>query len=1017
MTLYKRSTLFISLFIILVFCLQQYIVKGVPESQVSIEVLNTEGKPVRNAIIIFYNWLNPAEKPVVCRTDDKGIFQGSIKKGAYYVYILHFNNKGKIDYVPEKIDLHTYYRGFDSVNIKAVLYPSAELYIKGNIIFIGGIWQESFLIEVYDVNNVPISKKLIGGKYVVNAEGVRKGADISLIDVYGVTADRIFIEKALGVRISGRSAYVPANIPLRIKVSYRVYDKRTNAIETYSIFKGDIENPLILKPGEISEVIDLTKVGLESALSILKQDVNYASNLLQEYEGLGFYLPDEIESLRKAQRLVEEARSLYNQNGSYNVIIANLEKAYVITRDNIPRRLSFIRTVSMEGAVILPVFLAVFAAVLAYYIFESDKKKVYSFLVFYSILLGLFILIYPGFSILWRLDRNLFIISISSSFVFFATFLFVIPKVIKEPELPGEIDIPGLISISFSLAKRYSKVRKLRTFITVFSIAALIWAFTVLASFSQVYAKVYESNVATCQNDLLLVRRIVNGSQYPLSYELDTDVLKSFNVSEIAYRVYSDPGISLTVRLEYKGKEYIVHSIAGFSRYEKDFTSLDSFFVGDKNKFGEAGYIVVPKTAYLQLGLKEGEKLVVSFEGTGFEAYKVVFTVAGYFDEDRFDNVKDLDGYLLKPFIPASNNKMIYVNSSDVVFFNWKQLLFEIFSGESGRGGILHVYSIIARPSSKKAAIAIANELIDRRGGEYVILYCFGGTCDRVRYGAKMESVFQKDITFIVPLAIVTINVLITMYDIVRERKKEIFIFTTVGFNPLHIALVFMAEAIIYGLLSGGFGYVSGLATFRVLGKVAYAQNLLIREKLEWYWSFIAIIVAIFVAILGAFRPAMEAAFMYAPTEKRKIRVEQKEAIKREDKYLITTAKKTFGIPGSVSEGDAEIFYAFLNNKLEEYSIGEIERIENIKEFEEEVRPDGTKIKRITFNYITKTAETEVATIECELRIIKDSGSDKYRVELVAEPKGKTSIRYMDYVADLVRDIMKSWERERERLF
>jgi len=1013
----RKSVIFIAINIILLLVYSQnYNVFGVPESRVMIHIVDTKGVPIKNTTIIFYNWLNPAEKPIVCRTNENGVFEGKIKKGAYYVYIIHFNEEGKIDYVPEKLDLHTYYRGFDEIKINAVLYPSAELYIKGDIVFIGGIWQESFLIEVYDLNNIKISKKIPGGKYIIKAEGVEKTANVSVIDTYGITADRIFIEKALGVKLSGRSAYIPAKIPLRIKVSYRVYDKRSNAIETYAIFKGSVESPLILEPGEVSEAIDLTKIGVESALSILKQDVNFASQLLQEYESLGFYLPDEIESLRTAQRLVDEARDIYTQNGSYKAIIANLEKAYVITRDAIPRRLSFIRAVSMEGAVILPVFLAVFAAILAYYIFENDKKKVYSFLGFYSILIIIFILIYPGFSILWKLDRVLFVIAISSSFVFFASFLFVIPKVIKEPELPGEIDVPGLISISFSLAKRYSKVRKLRTFITVFSIAALIWAFTVLASFSQVYAKVYESNVATSSNNLILVRRLVNGSQYPLSFELDKDILESYNVSDITYRVYNDPGISLSIRLIYDGKDYIVHNVAGFSTNESQYTKLDSFFIGRKEHFGESGYIVVPKKAFLQLGLREGDNILVSFEGTGFEAYKVTLKVAGFFDEEKLDKVEDPDGYLLKPF-SIINNKIVYVNSSDIAIFNWRQLLFEVFSGEAGRSGILHVYSIVARPQSKEVAMNIANELIDRRGGDYLVLYCFEGTCNRVRYGAKMESVFQKDITFIVPLAIVTINVLITMYDIVRERKKEIFIFTTVGFNPLHIALVFMAEAIIYGLLSGGFGYVTGLATFRILGKVAYAQNLLIREKLEWYWSFVAILVAIFVAILGAFRPAMEAAFMYAPTEKRKIRVEQKEAIKREDKYLITTAKKTFGIPGSVSESEAEIFYAFLDNKLEEYSIGEIERIENIKDFEEEVRPDGTKIKRITFKYITKTSESEIATIECELRIIKDAGSDKYRVELIAEPMGKTSIRYMDYVADLIRDIMRSWERERERLF
>ena len=989
--------------------------EGTPLFIVSVSVKDVNGNPVSGTKIIFYNWLNPAEHPIVVDTDDKGVFEGAIKKGAYLVYIVHLDKNGVIDYVPEKIELYRLCRESDKIEINATLYPSAQLKVEGDIMFVGGIWQGSLLIEVYDVNGNKISRILQGGAFSVEIEGERKTSFVSLIDTYGITIDRILIEKILNISIGGRKAFVPANIPLRIKVSYRVFDKRTNTIRTYSLYAGRVEEPLILSPGEISNIIDLTKVSIESSLSVVKQDISYSSQLLYEFESLGFYLPDELESLRKAERLMDEAIDLYASNGSYKFVIANLEKAYVITRDAIPRRLFFVKTVAMEGAIILPVFLAVFATVLAYYIFEEDKRKVFSFLIFYAVLLAMFMYIYPGFPILWRLNRTLFLIAVSSSFIFFAVLLFVVPRVIKEPELPGEIDVPGLISISFSLAKRYSKVRKLRTFITVFSIAVLIWAFTVLASFSQVYAKIYEGEIATYPHDLILVRRVVNGSQRPLNFELDTDILKSYNVSNIAYRVYNDPRVSLSIRIRFQDREYVIHGVVGLSPNEKDYTEITKFFNGNIEKFGEYGYITLPSKAYMQLGVKEEDDIVVSFECPGFEIQKMDLKVAGMFLENNYDQAQDPDGFPLKPF-KMVKNKVVYVNSTDFVILNWKQILYEVFSGQK-TSGIFYVYSIVAKPSSPKSALKTGNELMDRRGGEYVVVLCSEGKCSRIRYGAKMESVLEKDISFIVPLVIVVINVLITMYDIVRERKKEIFIFTTVGFNPLHIALVFMAEAVIYGLLSGGFGYVSGLATFRILGKIAYAQNLMIREKLEWYWSFVAILIAIFVAILGAFKPAMEAAFMYSPTEKRKIKLEEKEIIKREDMYLVTTAKKTIGIPGSVDESDAEIFFAYLSDKLKEYSIGEIERIEDIREEEEEIRPDGSRIKRIAYTYITRTAEDEKVIIKCELRIIKDPEAKKYRVELVTEPVGETSIRYMDFAADLVRSIMRDWERERERLF
>jgi len=238
-----------------------------------------------------------------------------------------------------------------------------------------------------------------------------------------------------------------------------------------------------------------------------------------------------------------------------------------------------------------------------------------------------------------------------------------------------------------------------------------------------------------------------------------------------------------------------------------------------------------------------------------------------------------------------------------------------------------------------------------------------------------------------------------------------------VGFNPRHIALVFLAEAIVYGLLSGGLGYVVGLATFRAMSIFAREQNLLVREKLEWYWSYIAIALAVVVAIVGAIKPSMEAAFMFAPTEVRKVKVEEKrELIKREERYLMTIAMKTFSIPGEIPADEAEIAFSYIYSKLSDLSYGEIERIESLEEQPMEERPDGTRIKRFTFTYVSTTEEARKVTIDCELRFVQEPRSKGFRIELDTKPIGKAPIRHMDYAADTVKRVISDWMRERERL-
>ncbi|MCD6095854.1 MAG: FtsX-like permease family protein, partial [Thermoprotei archaeon] len=284
-----------------------------------------------------------------------------------------------------------------------------------------------------------------------------------------------------------------------------------------------------------------------------------------------------------------------------------------------------------------------------------------------------------------------------------------------------------------------------------------------------------------------------------------------------------------------------------------------------------------------------------------------------------------------------------------------------------------------------------------------------------IYFGQKMESLFSKSLAFLVPIIIVGFNVAITMYSIIYERRREIYLLFALGLNPAQIALLFLAESMIYGLLGGGIGYISGLTTFRVLSAVAASKNLIIKEKLEWYWSVISVVVAIIASMIASFRPAMQAAYMYVPSMIKKIKATPEVRERRKEEITKITTEKTYGYDLHISLREAPIFFSYIYSRLQDLMSGYLERIEDIRELKEVETPSGKKVKEFHFRYIIKTEQGDIV-INNILTITKMPGFDYYMVELKSKPAPglKVPVKYLDRVATYISDVLKDWERERK---
>ena len=79
----------------------------------------------------------------------------------------------------------------------------------------------------------------------------------------------------------------------------------------------------------------------------------------------------------------------------------------------------------------------------------------------------------------------------------------------------------------------------------------------------------------------------------------------------------------------------------------------------------------------------------------------------------------------------------------------------------------------------------------------------------------------------VIPMFIAALIVLNAMMGAVYERFREIGIYSSVGLAPLHIALLFVAEACVYAIIGVTIGYILGQS----LGKALLALDLLQGNK------------------------------------------------------------------------------------------------------------------------------------------------------------------------------------------
>lgn len=162
------------------------------------------------------------------------------------------------------------------------------------------------------------------------------------------------------------------------------------------------------------------------------------------------------------------------------------------------------------------------------------------------------------------------------------------------------------------------------------------------------------------------------------------------------------------------------------------------------------------------------------------------------------------------------------------------------------------------------------------------------------------------------PLILAALIIFNTMLNSVAERKKEIHIYTSLGLAPMHVGMLFLAEAATYGLMGSVFGYVAGQGVAAVLTRFDLMGGITLNYSGSSVIMTMSLVIG--VVLLSAIVPAIMAGKLASPSD------EMKWVVPEPVNGVISDQ-----LPFTVSRAAAPGLTAFMHNYMaahEEGSIG-----------------------------------------------------------------------------------------------
>ncbi|MEN6371919.1 MAG: FtsX-like permease family protein [Armatimonadota bacterium] len=491
----------------------------------------------------------------------------------------------------------------------------------------------------------------------------------------------------------------------------------------------------------------------------------------------------------------------------------------------------------------------------------------------------------------------------------------------------ADIGRMSVAAAAFSLGISNMRRRKARTILTC--ITLIVLTFLVL-SFTSVVQSLKFNKIPAKHDDGayiyngVMIRTPMWDPLQEIAYQLmDDEFGEKYPVAPRAWYFGSQLGEQSFLTIERGNLSFDAKAAVGLTPQEASILDLNGknksaissgdwfgYHAGKKIKNWDDSYdIILPTKIAEALQIKPTDigKAKVSFAG-------IEYTVTGIIDSSKFKKITDLDGESLTPadFILMSKMSNQTKGAGDAGFSQYMHMepdccFFVPYKTLMNMGGNLR--SIAIGYASADDVRYQLDKLMPRLG-----LNLYAGIGDSIyRYSSIGSSSGKGFNSVFIPILIASLIVLNTMLGSVYERVKEIGIFSSIGLAPSHIAVLFIAESLVYAVLGAVAGYVLGQGASKILTMTGWLPNLYLNfSSKSAVWSTMIVVV---VVIASTIYPARKASQVATPAIQRSWHVPDPVG----DLWQIALP---FAVTGEQAKG-VNGFLAEWFRAYEDYSIGD----------------------------------------------------------------------------------------------
>jgi len=378
----------------------------------------------------------------------------------------------------------------------------------------------------------------------------------------------------------------------------------------------------------------------------------------------------------------------------------------------------------------------------------------------------------------------------------------------------------GLLGSAVFLGIANMRKRKVRTALTGATLVLVTFALLCFSSTSSyVDKKDFRLDGVTAKKSAVMIRRTSFG---PIDWKAREEIQTLLGGMPVTAQARAwmvpdrgDTSWRMWALNPQDGEQVSVGGALGLPPNEDQLTAIDAV-LPNWDRFAAEGGCYIAEEKAQQLGVEPGDTVVV-------RGYSL--TLRGTFDPISLEDEVDLlDGQRILPYdYAAMEQDWVNRDSQDAI-----EQETESATAMQPTGNEEELFL------TAREVIILPTDLVQEMGGE---LRSVAIACGSTQEAADVAHTLMRTIVYpayysndeggvnvvvstpliavpprslAVPLVIAALIIFTTMLNSVSERKKEIYVYSSLGLAPMHIGALFVAEALTYGLMGSVFGYIAG---------------------------------------------------------------------------------------------------------------------------------------------------------------------------------------------------------------